>query len=259
MDTLFLKLHEIFDEIADFTLLELPKVAERQIAHKRDAADLVSNRDYMMEAKIIESIQRVFPNHSIHSEEAGVIVGENPEHHWLVDPIDGSCNDVHGIPWSCVSVAYAQSDQVIAGVVIHPGTGERFQAIRGQGATLNGEVIRLRKELQLPGSVVMTELLNQHPWPRMFDFVESMAKLDATVRVMGSTALAIAQVAAGRAAAAVFADAGALDVAAGVLIAEEAGAVVLKNGKPLDSLPKGRLTVAAPNVAGIIEKSINLV
>jgi fructose-1,6-bisphosphatase/inositol monophosphatase family enzyme len=242
-------------EIAEFALHSLPKVDPLSVRTKRDAADLVSNRDYAMESKIIETIHHVFPEHAVISEEIGVVGKDNSQHQWLVDPIDGSCNDSHGIPWSCVSVAYVNAGQITAGLVVHPYTGEVFQAIHGQGATLNGQAIRVSNVQSLSGSVVMTELLNQRPWDGMFRFIDYLANHDAIVRIMGSTALAITQVAAGRGIAAILADAGQLDVAAGVLIATEAGAVVLQDGKPLDSLPHGRLTIACPGVVTAMEEA----
>ncbi len=256
MDNLLSKVRKILNEIAEFATRQLPNVDEKSIRYKKDAADLVSNRDYIMESKIIETIHRIFPDHTVLSEEAGVVGEEHAIHQWLVDPIDGSCNDSHGIPWSSVSVAYVHSGNILAASVIHPYTGEVFQAIRGYGATLNGQKIRVATGQTLAGSVVMTELLNQYPWDGMSGFINFLAQRDATVRIMGSMALSIVQVAAGRAVAATFGDAGSLDVTAGILIALEAGAIVLRNGELLDSLPKGQLIVASPDVANIIKNAV---
>lgn len=243
-----MQVRKVMSEITEFGLHSLPQIDPSSIRSKHDAADLVSNRDYAMESKIIESIHRVFPDHTVMSEEIGVVGSRSAPHVWLVDPIDGSCNDSHGIPWSCVSVAYVHDSKLMAGVIVHPYTGEVFQAIRGQGATQNGVPIHVSDVQSLSGTVVMTELLNQRPWQGMFPFIDYLARHDATVRIMGSTALALAQVAAGRAAAVIIDDAGALDVAAGVLIAMEAGAVVLQDGQPCDTLPQGQLMVACPGV-----------
>jgi myo-inositol-1(or 4)-monophosphatase len=254
MDNSMIKVRGIMTEIAEFALHSLPVVDSLSVRTKRDAADLVSNRDYAMESKIIETIHRVFPEHAVISEEIGV-VGNNSQHQWLVDPIDGSCNDSHSIPWSSVSVAYVKDGKIMAGTVVNPHTGEVFQAVQGEGATLNNQPIYVSNAKSLSGSVVMTELLNQRPWNGMFQFVNYLASRDATVRIMGSTALALTQVAAGRAVAAILADAGQLDVAAGILIATESGAVVLQDGKPLTTLPRGRLVVTCPGVATDIEKA----
>lgn len=254
MDDNARKIRDVLAEIADFALHRLPHVDACCIRTKRDAADLVSNRDHVMESKIIETIHSVFPEHVVISEEIGTVGNRDSEHQWLVDPIDGSCNDSHGIPWSCVSVAYVNAGQIVAGLIVNPHTGEVFQALHRQGATLNGQVIHVSSSQSLSGSVVLTELLNQRPWHGMYPFIDELADHDATVRILGSTALAIAQVAAGRGAAAVFSEAGLLDVAAGVLIAQEAGAVVLKDGQPLTTLPSGRLMVACQGVVATVAR-----
>ena len=257
MDTSLSTIYNVLDKIAEFALHGLPAADLSNIQHKRDEADLVSNRDYAMESKIIEAIHQWFPEHTIISEEIGLVGKQNNQHQWFVDPIDGSCNDLHGIPWSSVSVAYVDGNQIMAGMVIHPHTGEVFQAVRGHGATLNGQPLHVMDGVSLSGSVVMTELLNQYPWDGMFGFINILAKHNATVRIMGSSALAIAQVAAGRVVAAVFDDSGRLDVAAGILIAIEAGAVVLKDGKALETIPEGRLIVACPDVIDVIKNTVS--
>lgn len=246
------KIRDVLNEIAQFALHSLPPVDAVSVRNKVDAADLVSNRDYTMEAQIIATIRGAFPDHTVISEEIGQVGEQGADHQWLVDPIDGSCNDSHGIPWSCVSVAYVYMGQLIAGIIIHPHTREVFLAFRGQGATCNGRPIQVSNADTLAGSVVMTELLNQRAWAGMFPFMDDLADHDATVRIMGATALSIAQVAAGRAVAVVLGAGGLLDVAAGVLIALEAGAVVLQDGRPLVGLPVGRLTVACPGVVSTL-------
>ena len=247
----------IMEEIAAFALQGLPSLDDLSVRSKRDAADLVSNRDYAMEAKVIELVHRTFPRHVVISEEIGTVGNEHSEHQWLVDPIDGSCNDSHAIPWSCVSVAYVTSGEIWAGLIVNPHTGEVFQAVRGQGATLNSRRILVSNAQSLAGAVVMTELLNQSPWQGMAGFMDALASQDATVRIMGSTALSSSQVAAGRVAAVALADAGLLDVAAGVLIAEEAGAVILQDGHPAHGLPHGRLLIAAPGVTLAMKQTLS--
>jgi myo-inositol-1(or 4)-monophosphatase len=257
MDELLRVVCSVLNEIKEFALNELPKVDMSSIRHKVDDADLVSNRDYAMESKIIASIHSRFPQHTVVSEEVGLVGPSNNEHQWLVDPIDGSCNDSHAIPWSCVSVAYVHTNQLMAAIVIHLQTREVFQAVRGYGSTLNDRPLRISNVDSLAGSVVFTELTNQHPWDGMFHTINLLAARNATVRIMGATALAITQIAAGRGAAAILDTAGKLDVAAGILIALEAGAVVLQDGKLLEGIPEGRLIIAPPGVVERVQEIVS--
>ncbi|MCL6444841.1 MAG: inositol monophosphatase [Alicyclobacillus sp.] len=246
----------VLTDISEFAVNHLPPVDGASVRTKRDAADLVSNRDLAMESQIVASIRREFPDHLILSEEMGQSGRKDSPFQWYVDPIDGSCNDSHGVPWSAVSVACAMEEEAVAGLVVQPHTKEVFQALRGRGATLNGRPIRVADPCSLAGSVVMTELVNQNAWEGMYAFMDEIARKDGTIRIMGSTALAILQVAAGRSVAAVFGRAGKLDVAASVLIAREAGALVLEEGRAARPLPHGRLTVCCPGVSEAVEAAL---
>jgi len=107
----------------------------------KGAIDLVTSVDRDSERKIVEIIQRYFPDHSILAEEETNVEGTQNEFRWIVDPLDGTTNFAHGYPQFCVSIALEQHGQVITGLVYDPLRRECFRAATGRGATLNGEPI----------------------------------------------------------------------------------------------------------------------
>ena len=113
------------------------------IAYKGETAnDPVTDVDKRSEAVIAETIRAYFPQHRLLSEE-GTTAGDDPHWRWIVDPLDGTVNYAHRLPFSCVSIAAEQDGEVVAGVVYNPLSGEIFAAERGRGATLNGAAIHV--------------------------------------------------------------------------------------------------------------------
>ncbi len=108
----------------------------------KGAVDLVTSVDRDCERRIVELLRRNFPHHSIIAEEATDLVGGKNDYKWIIDPLDGTTNFAHGYPQFCVSIALAHEEVTLIGVVYDPLRRECFSAIRGQGATLNGDPIR---------------------------------------------------------------------------------------------------------------------
>src|SRR6202166_1216843 len=116
-----------------------------QISYKGDV-DLVTQADRRSEAAIVARLTKYFPEHAIVAEEGtGHESASASEFRWHVDPLDGTTNFAHGYPCFCVSIALAQSDALVAGVVYNPIGNELFTAARGEGATLNGKPIHVSK------------------------------------------------------------------------------------------------------------------
>jgi myo-inositol-1(or 4)-monophosphatase len=127
-----------------------------QISYKGDV-DLVTQADKRSEAAIVRRLTQYFPEHAIAAEEGtGHESASNSEYRWHVDPLDGTTNFAHGYPCFCVSIALAQRDRVIAGVVFNPFYNELFAAARGEGATLNGKQIHVSKVATLSTSLLCT-------------------------------------------------------------------------------------------------------
>ncbi len=174
----------------------------RQIDYK-GVINLVTESDRQAEALIVRGLTEAFPDHHIVGEEGGGMGApiETAPYRWYVDPLDGTTNFAHGIPYFSVSIALADTDdKPLVGVVYHPSLDESFQAIRGRGATLNGKPIRPSKIASMEQGVFATGFPydrwtnpdnNTHNW---FNF---LMRSQAVAR-MGSAALNLCYVAAGR-------------------------------------------------------------
>ena len=220
---------------------------------KTGPADYVTDTDRDIETYVRERLADFFPDHAVLGEEFG---GESAPAAptWFVDPVDGTTNYAHDLPWHSFSLALHDASGPVVAVVADAGRGEILSAARGLGARLDGVPIAASTTTDLAGTVVLTELASHTPWPGQLAFLEHMAAREATVRIMGSSALALATVATGRAAAAVLGGAyQTWDVAAGALIAQEAGARVFGHdgaeAARSDGPPAGGMLVAAPGVA----------
>jgi myo-inositol-1(or 4)-monophosphatase len=191
-------------------------------AEKKGFFDPVTECDRESERRIVERIFRDHPDSTIVGEEGGQ-QGSGAVH-WYVDPIDGTNNFVAGIPFFCVSIAAAVNGRLLAGVVYDPSKQETFAASTA-GATLNGEPIRCTGSALDSGATLLTEYprSGRRATPEdMTRFGEVLGSLRA-VRRLGSTALHLAYVAAGRADATFGMGTNPWDIAAGVLLVQQAG------------------------------------
>ena len=226
---------------------------EHQVSYK-GVIDLVTEVDHASESYLIGEITRRFPGHSILAEESGALSplppGEGPEvrgGHWLIDPLDGTVNYAHGIPIFCVSIAYAFDGKVTLGVVYDPMRDEMFSAGRGRGATLNRRPLACSQTDALARSLLVTGF-PYDAWNTEhdnFDNFVRFSKQTLGVRRLGSAALDLCYVAAGRFDGFWELALHSWDVAAGGLIAEEAGARVTNVGDGPDYLSPPQSVVAA--------------
>ena len=199
---------------------------DHQVNYK-GVIDLVTEIDQQSETFLIGEVQRQFPGHRILAEEGGAFAGEE-EHLWLIDPLDGTVNYAHGVPVFCVSIAYAYQKQVTLAAVYDPLRNELFTAERGKGAWLNGRSLQVSKVADLQRSLLVTGF-PYDTWntPRNnFDYFTKLAKLTQGVRRLGSAALDLCYVGAGRFDGYWELSVKAWDVAAAGLVASEAGATV---------------------------------
>ncbi|MEP0807643.1 MAG: inositol monophosphatase [Chloroflexota bacterium] len=221
--------------------------------HKVDykgVIDLVTEVDHQSEAFLLGEVRRDFPSHHIFSEESGVIQGNN-DHIWYIDPLDGTVNYAHQVPIFSVSIAYASNGTVSLGAVYDPMRGEMFLAERGKGARLNGRPLKVSAVNELQKSLLVTGF-PYDAWNTEQDnfanFVK-FAKMTQGVRRLGSAALDLCYVAAGR-----FDGFWELalkpwDVAAGGLICEEAGGKVTNVRGEADYVsPPQSVVAAAPGI-----------
>ncbi|HVV11064.1 inositol monophosphatase [Amycolatopsis sp.] len=212
--------------------------------------DWVTDTDRILERHTRRVLTAEFPGIPVVGEEYGADIGaDDAPYRWVVDPVDGTANYVAGVPWCAYSLALIDASGPVVGVVADPYRAQIYAAARGRGARANGKPVKLLDRTGFEGAIVCTELARKGPWPGMGLFIERAAAAHAGVRVLGSAALSIAQVALGHAVAAVLHSYHEWDVAGSVALAIEAGAVVLDRRGAGTALPADGLLVAAPSAA----------
>jgi myo-inositol-1(or 4)-monophosphatase len=217
------------------------------VGTKAHAADLLTPVDTEVEALVRSRIAEEFPRHRVCGEEFGESGPPDARHVWWIDPIDGTTNFAHGIPWYSFSLALTVDGEPVLGLVLDAARGEVLRAVEGESATVDGKSAAVSAATDLTGGVVLTEWLAHRPWQGMSRMLAGLTDVHCTARVMGSSALSLALVAAGRAAAAVIGTFSPIDDLAGAYIAVRAGADVISADGTLTP-PDGGVAVAAPGV-----------
>jgi myo-inositol-1(or 4)-monophosphatase len=215
---------EVSAEIAREAGALLATYFERRIPFElKGENDLVTEADRASERLVIDRLSSHFPSHSIVAEEGGGHQGSS-EFCWYVDPLDGTTNFAHGFPTYNVTMALEQAGQLIAGVIFDPERGEMFAAERGSGAYLNNRRIRVSKVARLEDTLVATGFpsLKRHQNVNIH-FYYQLAMITHGVRRAGSAALDLAYVASGRLDGFWEFGLNPWDMAAGILLIEEAG------------------------------------
>jgi myo-inositol-1(or 4)-monophosphatase len=224
----------LIDELArravERILSERPRAD--QIATKTSLADWVTETDLGVERLVRAEIRARFPGHRVVGEEYGTSGPDAHEATWYVDPVDGTTNFVHALPWSSFSLCVADEVGPAASVVADPYRRELISAVRGRGARHNGKPVACSTADSLMGGIVLTEMLSQSLWPATTELMASLAAEGCVTRIMGSNALSIASAGIGRATAVVIGSFGAGDCLGAALIASEAGAIVLARSSP---------------------------
>lgn len=198
-----------------------------KISNKEGMNNLVTEADHAAEKAIIDTIRKYYPDHFILSEETGEIKSDS-EYKWIIDPIDGTVNFANGIPICCVSIGLEKNGEMIMGVVYAPLLNELFFAQKGLGATLNDKKISVSSKTDLVKSCLVTGFpytyLDTPNGPlQVFD---KLIRKGIPVRRLGSAAIDLCWVAAGRFDGFYEHQLQAWDSAAGFLIIEEAGGKV---------------------------------
>lgn len=196
---------------------------ERELKYKEGRANIVTDVDVLAENRIIALVQNEYPGHNILSEETSAITNDS-EYTWVIDPLDGTNNYVHGIPFCCVAIALMDSSDVLQGVIYDPWRRELFAAQKGGRAWLNGEPISVSERTSLEGSFVGCDMgYDAQAGAGILDGVRDYWSQMGGVRIMGSAALGLAYVACGRLDLYVHAHLYPWDLASGILLIREAG------------------------------------
>ena len=195
--------------IRDFGEIEKLQVS------KKGPLDFVTNSDFKVEKIIIEELKRARPNYSIISEENGVENNNDKNNTWIIDPIDGTINFLHGIPHFAISIALKCDNEIISGLIFDHIKNEMFFAEKENGAFFNNHRVRVSKKNQLDDCLFVTG-------------GQIFQKLDLTYRKSGCAALDMAYVAAGRYDGFFQNNLNLWDIAAGIILIQEAGGVLNK-------------------------------
>ncbi|MEL0658903.1 MULTISPECIES: inositol-1-monophosphatase [Psychromonas] len=212
--------------------------------------DYVSSVDKEAELAIIGTLRKSYPDHSIVAEESGIDNGADTDHQWIIDPLDGTTNFIHGIPHFAVSIALKIKGRTEVGVVFDPIRNELFSAVRGQSAQINGYRTRTSTVPKLAGTLLATgfpfkQKYNLETYLNIFqDFFTDVADM----RRSGSAALDLAYVAAGRMDG--FWEFGLKpwDIAAGELLLKESGAMMTDFNGGNDYFKSGDVVAANPKL-----------
>ena len=215
---------------------------------EKSANDFVTDIDRFAERRIIDTIRRSYPDHAFLAEESGAHGCSDFE--WVIDPLDGTTNFVHGFPHVAVSIGVRHRGRMEHGVVFDPLRQELFTASRGSGAQLNERRIRVATKRGLRGALLGSGFVTREIG-RLDPYLATLKALmaeSAQVRRCGSAALDLAYVAAGRLDGFWELGLAPWDIAAGVLLVQEAGGIVTEPNGGDDYLQSGDVAAANPKV-----------
>ncbi len=222
--------------IRDFGEIEKLQVS------KKGPSDFVTNSDLKSEKIIIEELNKGRPDYSILSEENGIEIKKDKKNTWIIDPIDGTINFLHGIPHFATSIALKCENEIISGLIFDPIKDEMFYAEKNNGAFLNNKRIRVSKKINIDECLFATS-------------GKIKKQCDFSFRKSGSAALDMAYIACGRYDGYFQKNLNLWDIAAGLIIVEEAGGVIneinLKNHKDI------QIIASSPNINNKLMKKIS--
>ena len=223
--------------IRDFGEIEKLQVS------KKGPADFVTNSDLRTEKIIIEELKKAKPNYSILSEENGIEINKDKKNTWIIDPIDGTVNFLHGIPHFAISIALKSNDEIISGLIFDPIKNEMFYAEKNNGAFFNNHRIRVSKKNDISNCLFVTggKIKNEPTLP---------------YRKSGCAALDMAYVASGRYDGYFQNNLNLWDIAAGIILVKEAGGVL--NEIDLSINKNVKIIASTPNInSKLLEKLDN--
>jgi myo-inositol-1(or 4)-monophosphatase len=225
---------------------------------KKGRNDYVTEVDRLAEQEIIRIIRHSYPDHAFLAEESGP--SGDSDHVWIIDPLDGTTNYLHGFPVFAVSIALQIRGRLECGLIYDVMRQEIYEASRGQGATLDGRRIRVSRQQSLAGSLIGTgfPFRNNNRWLNEYmEMFKAVLQKASGIRRPGAAALDLAYVAAGRLDG--FWETGlfAWDMAAGALLIKEAGGFVTDFGGGDDFLDTGNVIAGNPKVYKELMKTLH--
>ncbi|MDI9348916.1 MAG: inositol monophosphatase family protein [Candidatus Symbiobacter sp.] len=234
------------------------EIEQLQVSRK-GPADFVSNADLASERTLREELLHARPDYGFMAEESAgnEIVGDGI-HRFIVDPLDGTTNFLHGIPHFAISIALEREGELVAGVIYDPIKDEAFWAERGAGAFMNDRRLRVAGRTELSEALIATgtPFLGHGSQDHYLPILARLMPMTAGIRRYGSAALDLAYVAAGRFDGFFEYNLNAWDVAAGILLVKEAGGFVTSLGSKNPALTAGEILAANDRLHGRLLKII---
>ena len=222
--------------IRDFGEIEKLQVS------KKSPTDFVTNADFKTEKIIIQELKKARPTYSIISEELGIEKSKDKNNTWIIDPIDGTVNFLHGIPHFAISIALKSNNEIVSGLIFDPIKNEMFYAEKNNGAFFNNQRIRVSKKNEINDCLFATG---------------GKIKFEPKIpfRKSGSAALDMAYVAAGRYDGYFQSNLNLRDIAAGIILIKEAGGVI--NEIDLTNIKIVKVISSNPNISEKLSKKLD--
>ena len=219
-------LEKVCNKVSKIIIRDVGEIEKLQVS-KKGPGDFVTKTDKKVEQIIIEELEKARPGFNILAEEGGTAENKS-EYTWIIDPIDGTSNFIHGIPHFSISIGLEKKGELIAGMVFDPIKNEMFYAEKGRGAYLNNSRIRVSSRNKIEDSIALTgcPIIDEDNFKIFIQEHEIMLRNFNKVRNLGSAALDLAYVAAGRAEVFWHKKLNYWDIAAGIIIVKEAGGTI---------------------------------
>ena len=248
---IFIVMERAARKAARSLLHDFGEVENLQVSLK-GPGDFVSSADLQAERILKAELKRARPSYGFLAEEGGAESGGDPRFRWLIDPLDGTTNFLHGIPHFCISLALECDGQITAGLVYDPMRDEMFYGEKGVGAFANDRRLRVSARRELANAVIGTGIpfRERGDHPRYLKLLEAVMGATAGVRRMGAAALDLCYVAAGRFDGFFEFGLNAWDMAAGIVIIREAGGFISEIEGGADPLKSGNILVTNDHLHG---------
>ena len=228
------------EKVSKILIRDFGEIEKLQVS-KKGPLDFVTNSDLKTEKIIIEELKKAKPNFSIISEENGIEDNKDKNNTWIIDPIDGTVNFLHGIPHFAISLALKSNDEIVSGLIFDPIKNEMFYAEKDNGAFFNNHRVRVSKKNQINDCLFVTggKMKNE---------------LDLPYRKSGCAALDMAYVAAGRYDGYFQHNLNIWDIAAGIVLIKEAGGII--NDIDLTVNENSKVIASSPDINDKLHKKL---
>ncbi|MGH1376856.1 MAG: inositol monophosphatase family protein [Alphaproteobacteria bacterium] len=254
-------MHRASERAARSLIRDFNEVENLQVS-KKGPGDFVSAADRRAEELIFEELKKARPDYSFLMEESGVVKGKNPDYRWIIDPLDGTTNFLHGLPHWAISIALEHKGEIVAGLVHDPIKDDIFHAEKGKGSFMRRRRLRVsgRNDMMLATIATGAPRRSQAKQDKFIAEYRAMISVAPGMRRFGAAALDLAYVAAGRFDGFWERDLKAWDIAAGMLIVKESGGFVSDiddiRKNPLDT---GNILAASENMIDPMAKILRAV